>query len=90
MKIEFRAGFRVGIRYRKSHKKVKERFRSIKKLKVILKGERNVEETYIIVHYMIIHIHYSPVLNYCLTLINRAVGLYGRILTEVVSTDRTQ
>ena len=25
-----------------------------------------------------------------LALINRAVGLYGRILTEVVSTDRTQ
>ena len=30
----------------------------------------------------------SPVLY--LTLINRAGGLYGRILTEVVSTDRTQ
>ena len=27
--------------------------------------------------------------NY-LALINRAGGLYGRILTEVVSTDRTQ
>ena len=26
----------------------------------------------------------------CLALINRAGGLYGRILTEVVSTDRTQ
>ena len=27
---------------------------------------------------------------YYLALINRAKGLYGRILTEVVSTDRTQ
>ena len=28
--------------------------------------------------------------SFCLPLINRAGGLYGRILTEVVSTDRTQ
>ena len=28
--------------------------------------------------------------EYYLALINRARGLYGRILTEVVSTDRTQ
>ena len=28
--------------------------------------------------------------EYYLSLINRAGGLYGRILTEVVSTDRTQ
>ena len=28
--------------------------------------------------------------NYYLALINRTGGLYGRILTEVISTDRTQ
>ena len=31
-----------------------------------------------------------PILEHYLALINRAGGLYGRILTEVVSTDRTQ
>ena len=36
--------------------------------------------------HLIIHCSY----NLCLALINRAGGLYGRILTEVVSTDRTQ
>ena len=29
-------------------------------------------------------------IDFYLALINRAGGLYGRILTEVVSTDRTQ
>ena len=33
---------------------------------------------------------YVSVRNHDLPLINRAGGLYGRILTEVVSTDRTQ
>ena len=41
----------------------------------------------------IIHIYIpliSRVLGPYLALINRAGGLYGRILTEVASTDRTQ
>ena len=37
---------------------------------------------------MLLHIHLHLGLH--LALINRAGGLYGRILTEVVSTDRTQ
>ena len=36
------------------------------------------------------NVHFTEVLLYYLALINRARGLYGRILTEVVSTDRMQ
>ena len=54
------------------------------KLKVRLK---NVARSIILIN---IHSLYVPAAVSLLALINRAGGLYGRILTEVVSTDRTQ
>ena len=51
-----------------------------------LTGKRNVSAR----SYVINSMDNIFEMQYLLALINRKEGLYGRILTEVVSTDRTQ